>query len=150
MMSNSMKLNTLKPAENSRPLKVRVGRGIGSGKGKTCGRGHKGQTARSGYSQKIGFEGGQMPLHRRVPKFGFITLTGSTGTEIRLSDLEKIATKEPITIDLLKKFNVIDRSIKTAKVILSGELKKAITLKGVRATSGARKIIESLGGKIED
>ena len=150
MVANSLKLNTLKPAENSRPGRVRVGRGIGSGKGKTCGRGHKGQTARSGYSQKIGFEGGQMPLQRRVPKFGFTSLAELTRAEVRLGELNNLLTKEPITISLLKKHNIVDRNVKSVKVILSGKLEKAVILKGIGATAGAKKAIETLGGKIEE
>jgi large subunit ribosomal protein L15 len=150
MATNSLKLNTLKPAANSKKTRVRVGRGIGSGKGKTCGRGHKGQTARSGYSQKIGFEGGQMPLHRRVPKFGFTSLTKAATAEIRLSELNKITAEGPVTLKVLRKHNIIGANIKAAKVILSGQINKAIELKGISVTSGAKDAILAKGGKIEE
>lgn len=146
-----MHLNTLKPAIGAKKDTKRLGRGIGSGKGKTCGCGHKGQTARSGYSKKIGFEGGQMPLQRRVPKFGFKSLNSNTKAEIRLSELGTLSLKNNniIDIDVLRKANLISSNIKDVKVILSGKIEKAVIIKGIKATSGARKAIEMVGGKIE-
>lgn len=143
-----MRLNTLKPAAGAKKMPKRLGRGIASGKGKTCGCGHKGQTARSGYSKKIGFEGGQMPLQRRVPKFGFKSLSSPSMAEVRLQQLQKIEDNV-IDLDTLKKANIVGANIKNAKVILQGNISKAITLKGICATSGARKAIENAGGKIE-
>lgn len=143
-----MHLNTLKPNVGSKQKRVRVGRGMGSGLGKTCGRGHKGAKARSGYSRKSGFEGGQLPLQRRLPKFGFNSLQANEVAEIQLRSLNKI---KPTRIDLaeLKKANLISSSIKRAKVILAGNIDKAITLVGIKVTAGARKAIEAVGGKIE-
>jgi large subunit ribosomal protein L15 len=143
-----MLLNTIKPATGAKQSKKRVGRGIGCGNGKTCGRGHKGQTARSGYSKKIGFEGGQLPLQRRVPKFGFTSPNLGTVAEVRLSDLEKIA-KDVIDLKVLKECKVVKKPIRTVKIILSGALSKAVTIRGIKVTSGARKVIESCGGKVE-
>lgn len=143
-----MHLNTLKPACGAKKSKTRVGRGIGCGLGKTCGRGHKGQTARSGYSKKLGFEGGQIPLQRRLPKFGFKTASSLTHAEIRLGDLAKVSA-ERIGLKELKDANLIRNDITSAKVILSGEIGKAVTLYGLGVTAGARKVIEKLGGKIE-
>jgi large subunit ribosomal protein L15 len=145
-----MRLNTLKPAIGAKKDAKRLGRGIGSGKGKTCGCGHKGQTARSGYSKKIGFEGGQMPLQRRVPKFGFNSLEANARAEIRLNELQSLSAKNKvIDIDVLRKENLITSNVKNVKVILSGKLENAVTIKGLKATSGARKAIEMVGGKIE-
>lgn len=145
-----MRLNTLKPAIGAKKDTKRLGRGIGSGKGKTCGCGHKGQTARSGYSKKIGFEGGQMPLQRRVPKFGFNSLEANTKAEIRLNELQTLSAKNKvIDMDVLRKENLIGLNVKSVKVILSGKLENAVTIKGLKATSGARKAIETVGGKIE-
>ncbi|MCK4608702.1 MAG: 50S ribosomal protein L15 [Gammaproteobacteria bacterium] len=143
-----MHLNTLKPAAKAKKAAMRVGRGIGSGKGKTCGRGHKGQASRSGYSQKSGFEGGQMPLQRRVPKFGFKSLVSITTAEVRLNELNKVDAAV-INLAALKEANIIGVNIKRAKVILSGKLEKAVTIAGLHITAGARKAIESAGGKVE-
>ena len=144
-----MRLNTLSPAEGSKKAAKRVGRGIGSGLGKTGGRGHKGQKSRSGGFHKVGFEGGQMPIQRRLPKVGFISRKAKYRAEIRLNELEKV---EGGVVDLegLIKANVISGDIKTAKVILSGEITKAVTVKGLGATKGARAAIEAAGGKIEE
>lgn len=143
-----MHLNTLKPALGAKAIKKRVGRGIGSGIGKTCGRGHKGQTARSGYSQKIGFEGGQMPIQRRLPKFGFTSLTKDETAEIRLSDLTRVSI-ERIDLNSLKEAKIIPVGIKRAKIILSGTIDKAVTICGLAVTKGARTAIEAAKGKIE-
>ena len=143
-----MRLNTLSPAEGSRKTAKRVGRGIGSGLGKTCGRGHKGQKSRSGGSVKPGFEGGQMPLQRRLPKFGFTSRIARYVTEIRLNELAKIEA-EVIDLEALKAADIIKQEIKSAKVILSGEINKAVTVKGLRVTKGAQAAIEAAGGKVE-
>lgn len=143
-----MRLNTLSPAEGSRKTAKRVGRGIGSGLGKTCGRGHKGQKSRSGGSVKPGFEGGQMPLQRRLPKFGFTSRIARYVAEIRLNELAKIEA-EVIDLNALKAADIIKQEIKTAKVILSGEITKAVTVKGLKVTKGAQAAIEAAGGKVE-
>lgn len=142
-----MELNNLKPGDGAKHSKKRVGRGIGSGLGKTAGRGHKGQHSRSGGYKKIGFEGGQMPLHRRLPKRGFVSLTAGDTAEVRLSDLGRIAVDE-IDLLVLKQAGVVPALAKTAKVILSGKLDKAVRLKGVAVTKGARAAIEAAGGSI--
>ncbi len=144
-----MRLNTLSPAEGSKTAAKRVGRGIGSGFGKTCGRGHKGQHSRSGGFHKVGFEGGQMPLQRRLPKVGFSSRVGRKTAEVRLSELAKV---EGDAIDLLtlKGANVIGQHIERAKIIASGSIDRAVTLSGVAATKGARAAIEAAGGKVED
>ncbi|MCX7175835.1 MAG: 50S ribosomal protein L15 [Proteobacteria bacterium] len=144
-----MRLNNIKPAEGSTHAKRRVGRGIGSGLGKTAGRGHKGQKSRAGGFHKVGFEGGQMPLQRRLPKRGFVSLTQGRNVEVRLSDLEKMPLDE---IDLLslKQANVIAQDALSAKVILSGKLTRKVALKGVGATKGAKAAIEALGGSIAE
>lgn len=143
-----MRLNTLKPGRGAKKVHKRLGRGIGCGKGKTCGRGHKGQRARAGGFHKVGFEGGQMPMQRRLPKFGFTSHKALATTEIRLSELSQM---ESATIDLaaLKQANIIRHDIKHVKVIASGNIKKAITLKGIPVTKGAKAAIEAAGGKIE-
>lgn len=143
-----MRLNTLKPAEGSKFAGKRVGRGIGSGLGKTCGRGHKGQSSRAGGFHKVGFEGGQMPLHRRLPKIGFVSAIGRVTAEVRLSELAKV---EGEVVDLLslKAANVVNGSIERVKVIASGKVERAVTLRGVSATKGARAAIEAAGGKVE-
>ncbi|WP_067862835.1 50S ribosomal protein L15 [Neptuniibacter marinus] len=143
-----MRLNTLSPADGSRKAPKRVGRGIGSGLGKTCGRGHKGQKSRSGGSVKPGFEGGQMPLQRRLPKFGFTSRIARYVAEIRLGELAKIES-EVIDLEALKAADIIKQEIKTAKVILSGEITKAVTVKGLKVTKGAQAAIEAAGGKVE-
>ena len=144
-----MKLNTLSPAEGSRKKGKRVGRGIGSGLGKTCGRGHKGQKSRSGGSVKPGFEGGQQPLQRRLPKYGFTSRLARVTAEIRLAELAKVEA-EVIDLEALRSANLINNSIKRARVVLSGEMSKAVTIKGLAVTKGARAAIEAAGGKIED
>ncbi len=142
-----MQLNTLSPAAGSKHAKRRVGRGIGSGLGKTAGRGHKGQKSRSGGFHKVGFEGGQMPLHRRLPKRGFTTLNQHLYDQIRLSDLERL-TAEEIDVQVLKQAGVIAQAVCYVKVIKSGELTRKVTLKGINATAGARAAIEAAGGSI--
>ena len=144
-----MFLNTLKPAAGSRKTRKRVGRGIGSGSGKTCGRGHKGQKSRSGGFHKVGFEGGQMPLQRRVPKVGFRSRVGMVTDEIRLHELNNIDA-DVIDLAALKEANLINKSIQHVKVMVSGKLEKAVTLKGIRVTKGAREAIEAAGGKVEE
>ncbi len=144
-----MRLNTLSPAPGSKPAAKRVGRGIGSGLGKTAGRGHKGQKSRSGGSVRPGFEGGQMPLQRRLPKYGFTSRTAPFKTEIRLHELA-IVEADVIDLAALKSADVIGNYIKQAKVILSGEITKAVTVKGLKVTKGARAAIEAAGGKVED
>jgi large subunit ribosomal protein L15 len=144
-----MRLNTLSPAEGAKKNGKRVGRGIGSGWGKTCGRGHKGQKARAGGFHKVGFEGGQMPIQRRLPKVGFISRKAKYQAEIRLNELEKVESGV-VDLEALIKANVISGDIKAAKVILSGEITKAVTVKGIGATKGARAAIEAAGGKVED
>ncbi|MFJ1268829.1 50S ribosomal protein L15 [Legionella lytica] len=144
-----MNLNSLSPDPGSRRPKKRLGRGIGSGLGKTSGKGHKGQKARAGGFHKINFEGGQMPIQRRLPKMGFKSRVGRTVDQVCLSELEKL-TVDVIDLDVLRKEGLINGSIKDVKVILSGELTKAIKLKGLRVTKGARSAIEGLGGSIEE
>ena len=144
-----MRLNTIKPAEGSKKARTRVGRGIGCGKGKTCGRGHKGQHSRSGGYHKVGFEGGQMPIQRRVPKFGFTSRQSLVSAEIRLSELNNLNT-EVITVDTLRSLGLINSTVTSVKVFLSGEIQNAISLKGIRVSKGAREVIESAGGKVEE
>ncbi len=143
-----MRLNTLSPAEGSTQDRKRVGRGIGSGLGKTSGRGHKGQKSRSGGFHKTGFEGGQMPLQRRLPKVGFTSRKSRVTTEVRLHELAGLEA-DVIDLDVLKAANIVNKNIRFAKVILSGELTKSVTLKGIGATKGAQQAIEAAGGKIE-
>jgi len=144
-----MRLNTLKPAPGSRPDKQRVGRGIGSGLGKTAGRGHKGQHARAGGYHKVGFEGGQMPLQRRLPKRGFRSMTAKDTAEVRLHDLAKLSA-EVIDLAALKAANVVPVFAKKAKVILSGALDKPVTLRGLALTKGARAAVLAAGGVIHE
>ncbi|GAB6262640.1 50S ribosomal protein L15 [Photobacterium sp. CCB-ST2H9] len=144
-----MRLNTLSPAAGSKPSAKRVGRGIGSGLGKTCGRGHKGQKSRSGGSVRPGFEGGQMPLKQRLPKFGFTSRKSLVTAEVRLSELAKVEG-DVVSLETLKAANVITKNIETVKVVLSGEISRAVTVKGVRVTKGAKAAIEAAGGKIEE
>ncbi len=144
-----MRLNTLKPAEGSKKTPKRVGRGIGCGLGKTCGRGHKGQKSHSGGFPQIGFEGGQMPLQRRLPKVGFSSRKARITAEVRLGELAKV-DGEIVDLIALKAANIVGQHIKRAKVIASGELAKSITLRGVLATKGARAAIEAAGGKVEE
>jgi len=143
-----MKLNTLSPAKGSISKSKRVGRGIGSGWGKTCARGHKGQKSRSGGFHKVGFEGGQMPLQRRLPKVGFSSRIGRFTTEIRLDELNKLE-EQVINLDVLKDANLITKNTLQVKVILSGTIDNAVTLKGLKVTKGAREAIQEVGGKIE-
>lgn len=144
-----MYLNTLKPAPGSTKASKRVGRGIGSGLGKTCGRGHKGQKSRSGGKPMVGFEGGQMPLQRRLPKFGFTARKSQFSAQVRLSELAAMEG-DIIALQNLIEANVVPAHTRQAKVFLSGEISRAITLKGVKATKGARAAIEAAGGKVED
>ncbi|WP_455366538.1 50S ribosomal protein L15 [Kaarinaea lacus] len=144
-----MRLNTLSPGAGAKKSGKRVGRGIGSGLGKTCGRGHKGQKSRAGGFHKVGFEGGQMPIQRRLPKVGFISRKAKYRAEIRLNELEKV-DGDVVDLEGLIRANVISGDIKSAKVILSGEITKAVTVKGLGATKGARAAIEAAGGKLED
>jgi len=144
-----MRLNSLKPAAGSKPAAKRVGRGIGSGLGKTGGRGHKGQKSRSGGFHKVGFEGGQMPLQRRLPKFGFSSRKGRYAAEVRLSEVQKMEA-EQITVDALIEAGVVPRQTRQAKIILSGELSRAVSVQGVGVTAGARAAIEAAGGRVED
>ena len=144
-----MRLDTLKAAEGSRTARRRVGRGIGSGLGKTAGRGHKGQHARSGGYHKVGFEGGQMPLQRRLPKRGFNSRTLGDSAEVRLSELHLVKA-EVIDLDALKLAGIVPKGAKRAKVIVSGDLAGPVRLKGVGATAGARVVIEQAGGSIEE
>ena len=142
-----MELNNLKPYPGSKHAKRRVGRGIGSGLGKTAGRGHKGQKSRSGGFHKVGFEGGQMPLYRRLPKRGFVSLTRRHVGEITLADLQRLDQSE-IDLVVLKQNGLANEQIKSVKVIKTGELTRAVTLKGLTASAGARAAIEAAGGKI--
>ena len=144
-----MHLNTLQPAPGSKKNAKRVGRGIGSGTGKTCGRGHKGQKSRSGGFTKVGFEGGQMPLQRRLPKFGFTSRSFKLSAEVRLDELAKVDA-DVIDVAALIKANIVPARTLKAKVIASGEISKAVQLKGIKVTPGARTAIEAAGGKIED
>ena len=144
-----MFLNTLKPAVGSKSNAKRRGRGIGSGLGKTGGRGHKGQKSRSGGKPMIGFEGGQMPLQRRLPKVGFTSRLARVTDEIRLNELNALAA-DVIDIAVLKEANLIAKNIKRVKIMESGKVEKAVTLKGIGVTKGARKAIEAAGGKIEE
>lgn len=144
-----MQLNTLSPAPGSTQSPKRVGRGIGSGWGKTCGTGHKGQKSRSGGTVRPGFEGGQMPLQRRLPKFGFSSRVSRITGEIRTSELNTIEA-DVITVETLRAANLISGSIKRVKVMLSGDVTKAVTVDGLRVTKGARAAIEAAGGKVID
>lgn len=143
-----MYLNSLKPAEGSKKNAKRVGRGIGSGTGKTCGRGHKGQKSRTGGTVMVGFEGGQMPLQKRLPKTGFSSRVSIVTDEIRLHELNRF--DDVVDLDALKKANLITKNIRRVKVFASGEITKAVTLKGISVTKGARTAIEAAGGKIEE
>ncbi len=143
-----MKLNTLAPEPGSRPKATRVGRGIGSGLGKTCGRGHKGQKARAGGYHKINFEGGQMPIQRRLPKIGFSSRVGRTTDQITLTELSKIEG-DVVDMQALRDAGLINRNIKDAKIILSGEITKKLKVKGLRVKKGAQAAIEAQGGSVE-
>lgn len=142
-----MELNNLKPAEGAKHASKRVGRGIGSGLGKTAGRGHKGQKSRAGGFHKVGFEGGQMPLQRRLPKRGFVSLTAARNVEVRLSEIDKLPIDE-IDLLVLKQTGIVPGHALSAKVILSGQITRKITLKGVGATKGAKLAIETVGGSV--
>jgi large subunit ribosomal protein L15 len=142
-----MRLNTIKPAVGSKSAARRVGRGIGSGLGKTCGRGHKGQKSRAGGFHKVGFEGGQMPLQRRLPKRGFVSLTGSRNVEVRLSELDRLPVDE-IDLLVLMQAGVVPADALAAKVVLSGSIGRKITLRGVAATKGALAAIQAAGGSV--
>ena len=143
-----MRLNDIRPAEGAKQPKKRLGRGIGSGLGKTAGRGHKGQHARAGGYHKVGFEGGQMPLQRRLPKYGFTSQAALVRDEIRLDELAKV---EGDTVDLLtlRQAGLIANTIREVKIILSGTVEKAVTVRGIKVTKGARVAIEAAGGRIE-
>ncbi len=143
-----MRLNTIKPAAGSNKARKRVGRGIGSGHGKTAGRGHKGQKARAGGYHKVGFEGGQMPLQRRLPKRGFVSLKQDDTAEVRLSQLDKVQA-EVLNLEALKAAGVVPARALAAKVILAGKVTRAVKLSGVKVTKGARAAIEAAGGSIE-
>jgi large subunit ribosomal protein L15 len=143
-----MQLNTLKPARGAKRPRLRVGRGASAGQGKTCGRGVKGQRARKGGYHKVGFEGGQMPLQRRLPKVGFRSAIKATRAEVRLDELASVEA-EVVDLAALKQAGVVPQSAERAKVILSGKLAKAVTLKGVAATKGALAAITAAGGKVE-
>ena len=144
-----MKLNTIKPALGEKTSRKRIGRGMGSGLGKTCGRGHKGQQSRSGGFTKIGFEGGQMPLQRRLPKVGFTSRISRTTSQVTLSQLDRL-TETDINIDVLKQNNLVTKNILRVKVMLSGEIKRAVNLTGIRATKGAKAAIEAVKGTIKE
>jgi len=144
-----MQLNNLRPAEGSRKSNKRVGRGIGCGWGKTCARGHKGQKSRSGGFHKVGFEGGQMPLQRRLPKVGFNSRLASTRAEVRLNELEKV-TADVIDLQALIDAGIVAANTEKAKVIASGEISKAVQLKDIGITPGARQAIEAAGGNVQD
>lgn len=149
-----MRLNTISPAPGSKHAPKRVGRGIGSTLGKTCGKGHKGQKSRTGGYHKVGFEGGQMPLQRRIPKFGFVSRKALTRAEISLRLLDKIAKNlkggEEINLDLLNSLGIVDKRVEVVKVIFSGEITTKVTIKGLKTTPGAKKAIESAGGSVQE
>lgn len=142
-----MRLNSIKPAEGAKKAARRVGRGIGSGLGKTCGRGHKGQKSRAGGFHKVGFEGGQMPLQRRLPKRGFVSLTNHRNAEVRLSELERLPV-EDIDLLVLMQAGIVPADTLSAKVVLSGVISKKVTLRGIGATKGAKAAIEAAGGSV--
>lgn len=144
-----MELNNLKPGTGAKHARKRVGRGIGSGLGKTAGRGHKGQKSRAGGFHKVGFEGGQMPLQRRLPKRGFVSLTAARNVEVRLSELESMPV-EDVDLLTLKQAGIVPGAALSAKVILSGKLTRKINLKGVGATKGAKAAIEAVGGSVAE
>jgi len=143
-----MKLNTISPAPGSKKTRTRVGRGASAGQGKTCGRGVKGQRARKGGYHKVGFEGGQMPLQRRLPKFGFRSAAASRVAEVRLNELA-LVEGGAVDLESLKKSGVVPQNALRAKIVLSGKIATAVTVKGVGVTKGARAAIEAAGGKVE-
>jgi len=144
-----MRLNTLSPAAGAKTAAKRVGRGIGSGLGKTGGRGHKGQKSRSGGGVRVGFEGGQMPLKQRLPKFGFTSRKSLVSAEVRLNEVAKVEG-DVVDLSTLKQANVIRKDIEFAKVVLSGKIERPVTVRGLKVTKGARAAIEAAGGKIEE
>ena len=144
-----MRLNTIKPGKGAKHAPKRVGRGIGTGHGKTSGRGHKGQKARAGGFHKVGFEGGQMPIQRRLPKRGFNSMSRDASAEVRLSELQEL-TETTLDFAKLQELGVVPRIAERAKVILRGTIQRAVTLKGIGVTKGARAAIEAAGGKIEE
>jgi large subunit ribosomal protein L15 len=144
-----MRLNNIQPAKGAKHAKRRVGRGIGSGLGKTAGRGHKGQKSRAGGFHKVGFEGGQMPLQRRLPKRGFVSLTRNDTAQVRLSDLQKMPV-DIIDLLALKQAGVVHANAMTAKIILCGEISRAVKLQGLLATKGARAAVEAAGGSLAE
>ena len=144
-----MRLNTLSPAEGAKHSSKRLGRGIGSGLGKTGARGHKGQKSRTGGGVRRGFEGGQMPLYRRLPKFGFTSMKEAVTAEVRLNELTKVEG-DVVTLDTLKAANVLTKDIQFAKVILAGEIKAPVKVSGLRVTKGAKAAIEAVGGSVEE
>lgn len=144
-----MQLNTLQPAEGSKSARHRIGRGVGSGWGKTAGRGHKGQKSRAGGFHKVGFEGGQMPLHRRLPKRGFTSLTRRFCEEVRLNELQGLAAEE-IDLNVLKAANIVSPRAMAARVILSGEISRKVVVRGLGVTKGAKAAIEAAGGSVEE
>ena len=148
-MSELMRLNNIKPADGHKHRAKRVGRGIGSGLGKTCGRGHKGQKSRSGGSVRPGFEGGQMPLQKRLPKYGFTSRIGRVSDQIRVGELANIES-DVIDLAAIKAAGLVNSNILQVKVFLQGEINKAVTVKGLRVSVGARAAIEAAGGKVED
>ena len=144
-----MQLNTLQPAVGSKSARHRVGRGVGSGWGKTAGRGHKGQKSRAGGFHKVGFEGGQMPLHRRLPKRGFTSLTRRFCEEVRLNELQGLSVEE-IDLAVLKAANIVSARALSARVIKSGEISRKVVLRGLTATKSAKAAIEAVGGSVEE
>lgn len=148
-MTGELSLNTLSPAPGRKNSPKRVGRGIGSGLGKTGGRGHKGQTSRSGGTVRPGFEGGQMPLQKRLPKYGFSSRIARVTAEIRTAELN-VVNDDVVDLDALKRARLVSRNMQRAKIFLSGDVTKAVTVKGLAVTKGAREAIEKAGGKVED
>jgi len=144
-----MRLNTISPAEGSKPSAKRVGRGIGSGLGKTAGRGHKGQTSRSGGSIRKGFEGGQMPIQRRLPKFGFTSRKSFVTSQVTLAEIAKVEG-DTVSLETLKAAGLVKKDILFVKVIKSGEVSRAVTVSGLKVTKGALEAIEAAGGKVEE
>lgn len=147
--TQELRLNTLSPAPGAKKTAKRVGRGIGSGLGKTAGRGHKGLKSRSGGTVRPGFEGGQMPLQKRLPKYGFTSRIGRVTTQIRSAELNKVS-EDVIDLDALKRADLVNTNIQRAKIFLSGDVTKAVTVKGLAVTKGAKAAIEAAGGKVED
>ncbi|HET7675129.1 MAG TPA: 50S ribosomal protein L15 [Gammaproteobacteria bacterium] len=144
-----MKLNTLSPGAGAKPAPKRVGRGTGSGLGKTCGRGHKGQRARAGGYHKVGFEGGQMPIQRRLPKFGFRSRIAARTAEVRLGELAHVDA-EVIDLAALKQAGIVPATAERAKIIVSGKIEKAVKVSGIGVTAGARAAIEAVGGSVTE